>query len=430
LGTTTAITGTITNDDSSNQAPANLTISNTSIAENQAVGTVVGNFTTTDPDVGNTFTYSLVTGTGSTDNASFTIVGNQLKTNAAFNFEAKNSYSIRVRTTDQSGLFFEKALTIGVNNVNETPTNLSISNTSIAENQAVGTVVGNFSTIDPDVGNTFTYSLVSGTGSTNNASFTIVGNQLKTNSSVIYNNQNTYNIRVRTTDQGGLYFEKPLTIQLTPVPTLVGTWSADGMPSAKAVTVAGNYAYVVDDKLEIIDISVRTNPTFKGSYGSLTGYEVQVVGNYAYVAGDTGLSIIDITNPSTPTLKGSYAGAASGVQVVANYAYVAAGSGLKILDITNPATPTLQGSYAGAASDVQVVANYAYVTASSGLKILDVTNPATPSLKASYTTFGAAHGVQVVGKYAYVTNFGGIFATYGGLEIIDVTNPATPTYKG
>ena len=82
-----------------NQAPTDITLSAGSIAENQPVGTVVGTLSTTDADVGDTFTYSLVSGTGSTDNASFTISGNQLLTAASFDFEAKNSYSIRVRAT-------------------------------------------------------------------------------------------------------------------------------------------------------------------------------------------------------------------------------------------------------------------------------------------------------------------------------------------
>ncbi|MDB9453556.1 cadherin domain-containing protein [Dolichospermum circinale] len=88
-------------------------------AENQLIGTVVGNFSSTDPDTGNTFIYSLVTGEGATDNSLFTITGNQLTTNAVFDFESKNSYSIRVRTTDQDGLSFEKQLTISINNVTE-----------------------------------------------------------------------------------------------------------------------------------------------------------------------------------------------------------------------------------------------------------------------------------------------------------------------
>ncbi len=102
-----------------NKAPTNLTLSTSTIAENQIIGTVVGNLTTTDPDTGDTFTYSLVTGEGATDNSLFTITNNQLKTNFVFDFEAKNSYSIRVRTTDQGELFFEKQLTIGVTDLND-----------------------------------------------------------------------------------------------------------------------------------------------------------------------------------------------------------------------------------------------------------------------------------------------------------------------
>ena len=92
------------------------------VAENQPSNTTVGTLTTTDPDAGNTFTYTLVTGTGDADNGSFTVVGDLVKTAASFDFETKNSYTIRVRTTDQGGLFFEKSLTINVTNVNEPPT--------------------------------------------------------------------------------------------------------------------------------------------------------------------------------------------------------------------------------------------------------------------------------------------------------------------
>ena len=99
--------------------PTDISLSQAAIAENQPAGSIVGTFATTDPDVGNTFTYSLVSGTGSNDNASFTVSGNQLLTAASFNFEAKNSYSIRVRTTDQGGLWFEKAFTISVTDVDE-----------------------------------------------------------------------------------------------------------------------------------------------------------------------------------------------------------------------------------------------------------------------------------------------------------------------
>jgi hypothetical protein len=225
------------------------------------------------------------------------------------------------------------------------------------------------------------------------------------------------------------YAETLNTYQGVFAPTLVGEW--DFLSYARAVTVVGNYAYAVGDRLEIIDISNPSNPIFKGSYkisGGASG--VQVVGNYAYVAnGDSGLQIIDISNPTTPTLKGNYntSGGASGVQVVGNYAYVADGSsGLQIIDISNPTTPTLKGNYntSGNALDVQVVGNYAYVADdSSGLQIIDISNPTTPTLKGNYNTSGSAYSVQVVGNYAYIADRG------SGLQIIDISNPSAPIFK-
>jgi uncharacterized protein (DUF2141 family) len=140
-----------------NRTPTDLALSSTTFAENQIIGTVIGNFTITDPDTGNTFTYSLVSGTGDTDNSSFTIAGNELKTNAAFDFETKNSYSIRVKTTDQGGLSFEKELTITVSNVNEAPVITSAATATFAEN-GTGTVYTVTAT-DVDAGTTLTYSL-------------------------------------------------------------------------------------------------------------------------------------------------------------------------------------------------------------------------------------------------------------------------------
>ena len=109
-----------------NSAPTDISLSNTSVAENQPSGTAVGTFSSTDPDSGNTFTYSLVSGTGSTDNGSFTINGNTLQTAAVFSFDAQNSFSIRVRTTDQGGLYFERVFTITVTDqAPATPSNVS-----------------------------------------------------------------------------------------------------------------------------------------------------------------------------------------------------------------------------------------------------------------------------------------------------------------
>ncbi len=89
-----------------------LSLSNQAIPENQTIGATVGTFAT-NPSTG-TITYTLVSGLGDTGNSNFTIVGNQLKTATSFDFEAQSSYSIRVRTTDQSGSSFERSFTISV----------------------------------------------------------------------------------------------------------------------------------------------------------------------------------------------------------------------------------------------------------------------------------------------------------------------------
>ncbi len=211
-------------------APTDITLTPNSVSENQPNNTTVGTFSTTNPSSGDTFTYSLVSGVGGADNSSFTVNATTgvLTANSSFNFEVKNAYTIRVKTTNGVGLAFEKQITVNVTNVDETPTALNLSPTTIAENNLTNAVVGTFSTIDPDAGDTFTYSFVTGTGDSDNAAFTISGGQLTANTPFDFETKNSYNIRVRTTDNGGLFFEKTFTINVTDVdeiPPIVSTAS-------------------------------------------------------------------------------------------------------------------------------------------------------------------------------------------------------------
>jgi ELWxxDGT repeat protein len=199
-----------------NSAPTNLALSVASIAENLPAGTAVGTFSTTDPDTGNTFTYSLVTGTGDADNNQFSISGNTLQTATAFNFEGKNSLTIRVRTTDQDGAFYEKSFIISVTDVNEAPVTLVVSESRVLEGLPSGTGFATLSTIDPDAGNTFSYALVSGEGSVDNASFSLSGNTLQTAAIFDFETKTSYSIRLRTTDQGSLSVEQVVTISIVP----------------------------------------------------------------------------------------------------------------------------------------------------------------------------------------------------------------------
>lgn len=106
--------------ETNNANPTDISLSATSINENVAADTSIGTFNTTDSDTGDTFVYRLVSGSGSTDNSAFTIVGNELRINSSPNFEVQNNYSIRVQTDDGFGGTFEEVFTVGVNDINET----------------------------------------------------------------------------------------------------------------------------------------------------------------------------------------------------------------------------------------------------------------------------------------------------------------------
>ena len=102
-----------------NENPTDLELDNTTIDENVSPNSLVGTFSTTDPDSGDSFTYALAAGAGDTDNSAFTIDGDQLKINDSPDYETKPSYNVRVETTDEGGASYEEQFTIDVNDISE-----------------------------------------------------------------------------------------------------------------------------------------------------------------------------------------------------------------------------------------------------------------------------------------------------------------------
>lgn len=130
-----------------NQPPTEINLAHSTVPENTAAGTAVGTLTTVDPDPGDTATYTIVSG----DVDKFYISGNVLTTNAVFDYETKNSYTVRVRATDSANNVFEKDFTITVSNVNESPSgSVSINNSETISN--TNNVILNLTKSDPDAG--------------------------------------------------------------------------------------------------------------------------------------------------------------------------------------------------------------------------------------------------------------------------------------
>jgi uncharacterized delta-60 repeat protein len=269
-----------------NESPTNISLSSNTIAENSEANTPVGTLSTSDPDAGDTFTYSLVTGTDDTDNGAFNISGKSLRATNSFNFEAKSIYTVRVRSTDQGGLFTEKAFTISVTNVNEVPTDIALSSSTIAENAGANAVVGTLSTTDPDGGNTFAYSLVTGAGDADNGSFNISGNSLQATSNFDFETKSSYTIRVRSTDQGGLFTEKTFTSTVTNVnetPTDIGLSSSSIAENAGANTPVGTLSTTDPDAGNTFTYALVTGSgdTDNASF-NISGNSLQATSNFDF----------------------------------------------------------------------------------------------------------------------------------------------------
>ncbi len=194
-----------------NHAPTDIDLSASTVAENRVANTLVGTLTSTDPDPGNTFSYALVSGAGSDDNASFNIDGNNLRTSAVFDYETKSSYAVRIRTMDQGDLNYEESFVITVSDVNEAPVVADIANQTIAEGAAFAAIsLDDFvSDVDnADAQMTWTFS--------GNVDLAVsITNRVATITAPNSDWSGAETITFRAADPGGLYDEDAATFTVT-----------------------------------------------------------------------------------------------------------------------------------------------------------------------------------------------------------------------
>ena len=127
-----------------------------------------------------------------------------------------DSFSYTV--SDTSGLTSSANVTLVIAGINDAPVSTALSNASVNENATGGTVVGTLSGVDPDNGDTLTWSL------TNNASGRFVVDAVTgiisvANGAVLdFETAPTQQIVARATDSGGLFIETGYTIALNNLP--------------------------------------------------------------------------------------------------------------------------------------------------------------------------------------------------------------------
>ena len=196
--------------------PFGETLSRSSVAENSAVGTVVGTVTASDLDAADVLTYSLrddVTGGRFAINAS----SGAITVTGSLNFEGTNAWPIVVRVADQAGHVYDHAFVINVTNVNEAPAGIALAGGSVPEHSPGGTVAGTASASDPDAGTVFRYSLLDDAGGRfyiSPTSGVIVNVSSQT---INYEGTPAWPIMVRAADQYGQVVDRPFVINITNV---------------------------------------------------------------------------------------------------------------------------------------------------------------------------------------------------------------------
>ncbi|BAQ61980.1 alkaline phosphatase [Geminocystis sp. NIES-3708] len=222
---------------------------------------------------------------------------------------------------------------------------------------------------------------------------------------------------------------------------LVAAWNP--IDFVNDVFVTGNYAYLLGDVLEIIDVSNPNNiqviasvdDVNTGSFESDTNI-VFIQDNSAYISNaSNGITVIDISDHNQPLILSQQVfNGVRDIVTVNDKAYTTnRETGLTIFEVANSTNFELIGnyqnlslSYSQPSNEIAVKGNYAYI-ADGDLKIFDISNPTNPQLILSYETSrdpinyanDDIYGVEIVDNLAYIFDS-------EKLRILDINNPLNP----
>ncbi|PSJ40786.1 hypothetical protein C7I55_10850 [Sphingomonas deserti] len=130
-----------------NARPTDMSLSNATIAENVPVNTTVGTLSVVDPD-GGTFSFAKIDGAAGLNVDAAT---GRIFVAAAPSFEVAQSQAIKIRVTDNGGLFYDETFTINITDLNEINGFASTYSFTVSENQSAGTIVGQVAAWDNDL---------------------------------------------------------------------------------------------------------------------------------------------------------------------------------------------------------------------------------------------------------------------------------------
>ncbi|WP_407829168.1 fibronectin type III domain-containing protein [Shewanella algae] len=302
-------------------------------------------------------------------------------------------------------------VTLGVTGAfsgNQSPTDISLSNNSVSQSGGSNAVVGTLTTTDADVGDSFSYALIAGSGDTNNGSFNLSGDSLRANNASTLVG-GSYSIRVQTTDSGNATFEKAFSITVVDdlAPEVTGM-TIDGSPADTATSIS----YTVSFNELANNISTDDfNLTNTGS----------AAGNIASVSASSGTSVtVTINNISgNGSLRLDLKAATNISDAQANSGPAAYTSG----DVHTVAVPTVPGApIIGTASalDGQAVVNFSAPASDGGSVITSYQVTSSPG---GITASGANSPIGVAG----LTNGTSYTFTVQAINAVGTSSPSAPS---
>ncbi|MFV7666244.1 Ig-like domain-containing protein [Shewanella algae] len=302
-------------------------------------------------------------------------------------------------------------VTLGVTGAfsgNQSPTDISLSSNSVSQSGGSNAVVGTLTTTDADVGDSFSYALIAGSGDTNNGSFNLSGDSLRANNASTLIG-GSYSIRVQTTDSGNATFEKAFSITVVDdlAPEVTGI-TIDGSPADTATSIS----YTVSFNELANNISTDDfNLTNTGS----------AAGNIASVSASSGTSVtVTINNISgNGSLRLDLKAATNISDAQANSGPAAYTSG----DVHTVAVPTVPGApIIGTASalDGQAVVNFSAPASDGGSAITSYQVTSSPG---GITASGANSPIGVAG----LTNGTSYTFTVQAINAVGTSSPSAPS---
>jgi hypothetical protein len=215
---------------------------------------------------------------------------------------------------------------------------------------------------------------------------------------------------------------------------LVGSASVDG--ASYDVYASGAYAYLLSvlpdnsSAVSVIDARVPATPTVTGRLSGLAGAYGALVtqGVLDVLVADREAGrvwSVDVSVPGAPRVAGAYAGPARVQAAALGTGYALAAdyyNGLRVLDLDDPSGGMVQIGAAPVADlnvDVALSGTRAYLASgNSGVHAYDVSNPHAPQPLGTRLLAGPPTGLAPAGTLLYVT------AGSAGLRVLDTTNPA------